>query len=128
MNENMIIRNSISKHLSLFREANDLSKKEMAIALGVNPSTYRSWETARSAPKKPALTVISKVINIPLDELLGNEPCNFEVKSSDEVYGDKYLSELSDEEKILVMKFRQLNGVDKKKLTECLNEIQNSQN
>ncbi len=124
MTESMLIRNNISRHLSLYRTANGLSKKDMALSLGVNPSTYRSWETARSAPKKSALTLISKAINIPLDELLGTESYNFEINSNDEIYGDKYLSELSDEEKILVMKYRQLNNIDKKKLCEFLNEIQ----
>lgn len=127
MNDNMLIRSNISRHLTLFRNANDLSKNDMAIALGVNPSTYRSWELARSAPKKSALTQISKVINVPLDELLGTESYSFEINSNDEIYGDKYLSELSNEEKIFVMKYRQLNGIDKKKLDEFLNEIQNKQ-
>lgn len=126
MNEDILIRNNISKHLSSFREANDLSKKDMALALGVNPSTYRSWETARSAPKRSALTLISKVIGIPIDELLGSESYSFEVNSSDDVYGDKYLSELSNEEKIFVMKYRQFNNIDKKKLSDFLDEIQNN--
>lgn len=109
-----------------FRKANDLSKKDMAIALGVNPSTYRSWETARSAPKKAALAMISKVINVPIDELLGGESDNFEVSCNDDVYGDKYLSELTNDEKIFVMRYRQLINSDKKKLSDFLDEIQNN--
>lgn len=124
MTYDIIIKNNIKKCLIAFREKNDIKQKDMADALNMDYSTYRSWESGRSAPKHFMLLRLSKLMGISIDELLNGGQIADEIRSDDDdIYGDKYLSQLSREEKILVMKIRQLNTDDKTAVTDYINDL-----
>lgn len=119
-----IVTSNVKRNLQNFKEANGLFHKDIAAALDVDESTYRSWATGRSAPKNPMLIRIAKLLNISLEELLYGKQDADEIDFDDEdTYGDKYLSELSKEEKIIVMKVRQLNTEDRNKITEFISSL-----
>ena len=69
--------------------------------------------------------------NISLDTLMGNTAKSgdnrFSVlsgnKYNEDVYGDRYLSELQNNEKLIIMKYRQLNSEDKEKVGEFIEKI-----
>lgn len=127
------IKMNIKENLIRLRKANGLTQCEAAQALNMkDASTYRSWEIGRSSPKNSMLVRIARMYNITVDKLLTNREndkiiSKHKVSSSieyeDNVYGDEYLSELENSEKLFIMKFRQLNAKDKKKVAEFLDEI-----
>lgn len=121
-----IVRNAIMNNLKEHRKANMLSQQQIADAFQFERSTYSSWETGRSQPNASQLALLALLFRTTVDELITPRDM-FNVSSSfmDDVYGDKYLSELSDDEKSIVLKYRLLNGKDKAKLEEFLNSIRN---
>lgn len=130
--ENMAFDNEskmiIAKNLKELKERNGLKGKDVAAALGINPSTYRSWETGRSAPKFLMLTNIAKMYNVSINTILeAPDSHEFKVSSPNEynsnIYGDRYLSELENSEKLFVMKWRQLNRQDKDKLIDFMQTL-----
>ena len=125
-------KSTIKSMLIAYRKENNLRQEDVANALGMaDSSTYRSWETGRSSPKSEMLVKIAQMYNISLDTLMGNtaktNESRFAVSSgnkyNDDVYGDRYLSELQNNEKLIIMKYRQLNSEDKEKLGEFMEKI-----
>lgn len=126
------VKQTLKDNLIAYRKANNLRQEDVATALGLNDSsTYRSWETGRSSPRPAMLIKIAQMYNISLDTLLGNTARvgdrSFSVSSkskyNDDVYGDRYLSELQNNEKLFIMKYRQLNSEDKEKVGKFLEDI-----
>lgn len=125
------IQYNIQQALIKLRKANSLTMKQVSDAIGVKDSTYRSWETGRSCPKKSTIVLISKIYNVSCDYILnGAETEKFSVASgskyNDEIYGDSYLSQLSPYEKSLLMKVRILNLEDKQKVIDLIDKIINN--
>ncbi len=125
------IQNNIQQALIKLRKANSLTMKQVSDAIGIKDSTYRSWETGRSCPKKSAIVLIAKIYNVSCDFILnGTEEKKLSVASgsnyNDEIYGDSYLSQLSPYEKSLLMKVRILNLDDKQKVIELIDDIINN--
>lgn len=125
-------KNILSENLKKLRLSLDLSGEQVADILKINPATYRSWETGRSAPKYNILLEIARIYSISVESLLSNEPYKKviyanQVESSNpynsNIYSDEYLNELSITEKILVMKLRRLNSSDMKKLESFIDEL-----
>lgn len=128
----LIIRNNIKTNLRLLREANNLKMRDVANALGIKENTYRVWEdkSKDTVPKTDSLVDISKVFNVSIDFLMQSENENkkhslqFNASTNDNsVYGDKYLNELTNEEKLAVMKMRRLSSADRLKILEKIEEI-----
>ena len=125
------VRNNIKKNISLLREVNGLKMREVANALGIKENTYRTWEDTRtvSSPKPDKLIALSRLYDVSVDFLMKNENENINSKvavqqaDADKVYGDKYLNELSAEEKMTVMKLRMLNSRDRVKVEEFIESI-----
>lgn len=118
----------IAHNLKELRETNGLKGKDVANALAINPSTYRSWETGRAAPKFLTLMQIANMYNVSISVILENpNKINTSVSSSNDynksIYGDRYLSELENSEKLFIMKLRQLNKQDKDKIFDFMDSI-----
>ena len=127
----------VRQNLRLLREANGLSMKMVAEALGVKPNTYRVWEAedGKSGIKNYRIVQLAKIYGVTTDFILTSRDEDPQPSVGDmlkvaapnlynkEIYGDNYLSELSDYEKILVMQVRRLNNTDKQKLNEYLGGI-----
>ena len=125
------VRKNIKKNVSLLREINGLKMREVANALGIKENTYRTWEDTRtvSSPKPDKLIALSKLYDVSVDFLLKNEDENIGSKvaaqnaDADRSYGDKYLNELSADEKLTVMKMRVLSSTDRAKVKEFIESI-----
>ncbi len=125
------VRKNIKKNVSLLREINDLKMREVANALGIKENTYRTWEDTRtvSSPKPDKLIALSKLYDVSVDFLMKNEDENIGSKvaaqnaDADRIYGDKYLNELSADEKLTVMKMRVLSSTDRAKVKEFIESI-----
>ena len=60
---------SLGRHLRGLREADGLSRAELARQAGVPVSTLRNWEGDRGFPSLPALLRIAEVLGVPLERL-----------------------------------------------------------
>ena len=126
------VRINIKNNIRRLREANGLKMREVAAALGIKENTYRVWEdkSKETVPKADGLVELSKIFNVSLDFLVKNERENLEnmqlslsTSYPDGIYGDKYLNELTAEEKISVMKMRRMTTADRKKIHELIDRI-----
>ena len=125
------VRSNIKRNITLLRTANGLKMREVANALGVKENTYRTWEDERtvSSPKPDKIIAIAKLYDVSVDFIMNNEEDNIknanDVKSveADKIYGDKYLNELSAEEKLHLMRYRILNSRDRKIINEKIESI-----
>lgn len=143
----MRIRRILRHNLVAFRTKNNLTQQEVAQALGLgNFSTYRSWETGRSLPSHYRLLQLAEQYKIGIEEfykeylpaipetpLHVEAPMHYEENNTaaanhaDELpaqpCGDRYLSELSREERLLIMQYRLLNQAERKRLNQHLDVI-----
>ena len=123
------VRGIIKDNLIKFRNKNGLTQIQVAQSLGLKDfSTYRSWETGRSTPPHYRLLQLAEKYNVGIENFYDdpNEK-NKKVASPSaydkETYGDKYLSELSNEEKLLIMQIRTLNKSDREKVENFINKV-----
>jgi len=72
MEENKEIK-IISERLKEIREKRGLSKKELALKIGVSPSTITRYEKDGRIPKLTILKKISEALNVPINYLIGKE-------------------------------------------------------
>lgn len=56
--------------LPVARKIADLTQKELALAVGVSESTVINWEKGRSEPTVTQAQEISRVTQIPLDNII----------------------------------------------------------
>lgn len=127
------IKLNIKNNIIALRKKCGLTQQEVAEALTVkDASTYRSWETGRSSPKPAMLLKIAQVYGVSIEGLMGTEspaPTVSKLKVAspstynEHIYGDNYLGELQNDEKLFVMKLRQLNMQDKARVGEFLESI-----
>lgn len=125
------IKVMIKENLVKYRKANKLTGEDVADALNMNHGTYRSWETGRSSPKFSSVIKLSQIYGVTVDNLLydheklhdANRMIVANTEYNKDVYGDDYLSQLSNWEKIMIMKIRQLNQEDRKKVTDLIKDL-----
>ena len=127
------IRQTVKQNLVRLREANGLKMRDVANALGIKENTYRVWEDPqKGCPKQVDLVRIAKMYHISLDMLItgktdtpsgGFISVHAPQGIDNDTYGEKYLSDLSRYEKIMIMKIRQMNTADRNKVNELVEEI-----
>ncbi len=128
------INGIVSDNLIRLREMHGMSKKEVALALGVKPNTYRVWESAggKNGVKNYYLLQIAKIYNVTVDYLLQSHENSSEAESpvtslnqpdNKSVYGDNRITELSDAERLYLMQLRRLSSNDKKKVNELIGTL-----
>lgn len=125
-----LIKYNIQKNLQNIRRANGLRQEDIANALGINRSTYTSWELGRSVPKPAQLAELAKMFGCSVDFIINNHGDKIPVLNNDipykndtQIYGDSYMIELTDEERALLLKFRLLNSKDKAALDDFIGNI-----
>lgn len=112
----------IGKKLKEIRVRNGISQEQAAKVLGVCRSAYCNYEIGRRSPDFAVIKKLADFYRIPLDAFNENE----DVVLHDEIdfQGDvpKYLSELSKNERDLIVKFRLLDQNEKESLLTNLTE------
>lgn len=107
-----------AKRLRELREKKQVSQDDVSKFLGVERTTYTSYESGRSRPVR-VLNKLAEYYNVSIDYLLGlaDLPLPKEVN----------INTLSDTEKQLVFDFRSLNNIGKEKIISYLSDISNIQ-
>lgn len=115
----------LSEQLKIIRKANKFTQQGLADAIGIERSTYASYETGRNKPDVILLSKIAKVFDVSSDFILEIDttvPLNVEdisVKYKKKS-GNKLVSTLSKEEKSVLAKYRLLSDNKKTELIDFL--------
>ena len=115
----------LSEQLKIIRRANKFTQQGLADAIGIERSTYASYETGRNKPDVILLSKIAKVFDVSSDFILEIDttvPLNVEdisVKYKKKS-GNKLVSTLSKEEKSVLAKYRLLSDNKKTELVDFL--------
>jgi len=118
----------IRQNLIYYRKKLKLSQDLVAEELGVTRATYANYEK-RSNPPHYVIAKLSRMYRIPLEtfyidnELEEAKRPLYVSASGNGIYGERHFTELSDYEKLLVMKVRQLNKEDRDKLNKMIKEL-----
>lgn len=115
----------LSEQLKIIRKANKFTQQGLADAIGIERSTYASYETGRNKPDAVLLSKIAKVFDVSSDFILEIDttvPLNVEDISVQykKKSGNKLVSTLSKEEKNVLAKYRLLSDNKKAELVDFL--------
>ena len=115
----------LSEQLKIIRKANKFTQQGLADAIGIERSTYASYETGRNKPDAVLLSKIAKVFDVSSDFILEIDttvPLNVEDISVQykKKSGNKLVSTLSKEEKNILAKYRLLSDNKKAELVDFL--------
>lgn len=115
----------LSEQLKIIRKANKFTQQGLADAIGIERSTYASYETGRNKPDAVLLSRIAKVFDVSSDFILEIDttvPLNVEDISVQykKKSGNKLVSTLSKEEKNVLAKYRLLSDNKKAELVDFL--------
>lgn len=115
----------LSEQLKIIRKANKFTQQGLADAIGIERSTYASYETGRNKPDVNLLSKIAKVFDVSSDFILEIDttvPLNVEDISVQykKKSGNKLVSTLSKEEKSVLAKYRLLSDNKKAELVDFL--------
>ena len=115
----------LSEQLKIIRKANKFTQQGLADAIGIERSTYASYETGRNKPDVILLSKIAKVFDVSSDFILEIDttvPLNVEDISVQykKKSGNKLVSTLSKEEKNVLAKYRLLSDNKKAELVDFL--------
>ncbi len=115
----------LSEQLKIIRKANKFTQQGLADAIGIERSTYASYETGRNKPDVNLLSKIAKVFDVSSDFILEIDttvPLNVEDISVQykKKSGNKLVSTLSKEEKSVLAKYRLLSDDKKAELVDFL--------
>ena len=100
MHDDLVKRN-LKVNLRQVRKTNEMTQAQVAELVGVERSTYTSWESGRSLPKPAQFIMLSKIFDVSFEFLTSpamSKPLKVNSKVDDphRVYGDSYISELND--------------------------------
>lgn len=101
------------------REQKKMSQKELAAAIGVDPTQYNRIELGKSTPGLKTVAKIAKTLDVTVDDLISGGKGFQEVEIKDKSLFDKVklIDALPDEEKNIVLKVIDL-AISKKKFKE----------
>ena len=114
----------LADNLRLLRKNFKLTQQEVADILGVDRSTYTFYEAGKSTPTKENIIKLCDIYNVTVGYLLGVEKNCPELKvanRSDRIdEGTDGLSEISRNEKFLIMAYRSLDSDKKEQLIDIV--------
>lgn len=115
----------LSRQIKIFRNQNRLSQQQVADYLGVSRSAYCGYEIGRRAVDVDTIIKLADLYKVPVEKFFEKRiPAEY-VYDDDYFEGQpdtRYLSQLSKEERELVLKYRILDAEGQK---EFLNLITN---
>lgn len=103
------------------RERIGLSQKELAVSLGIKPSTFNGYENGTHDPKSDILVLIAQKCETSVDYLLGctNDPTPLKLKKAP----TEQLGESDFQKKRLMHNYDKLNQTGKDKLVEYSDDL-----
>lgn len=119
--------NFFSKNLKYLRESRNLSQNKLADMIGVNQTTIARWEDDNRTPNLDNAIDVSKILNIPLPDLIGRDlRLNTKENPSNEKNSENYKQVLK--EKGLMDQNDNINAEDLERLLKIADMIKNINN
>lgn len=116
-----VVKECIKQNIKKFRVTNELKQSQVCEILGIGRTTYTKWESGDSMPNTVQLAKLGMIYGVKPDSFYEGMDQFSVAYGFNELYGEKYLSDLSDDERTIIMKYRLLNKGDKEKLKDYLN-------
>ena len=60
-------------NLKLLREEKNISQIQLAAALGISQQAVAKWETGEAMPRAEKLSILAKILNCTIDDILNDE-------------------------------------------------------
>lgn len=112
------------RQLRIIRIQNGLTQQQIADVLGISRSTYCGYETGRRKPSISNLKRLCEFYHIPYETIMGKISVDYVLE--DTYYEDqedtRYLSQLTRQEREIIVNFRCLNKKDKDETSNFLKE------
>ncbi len=119
--------NYFSKNLKYLRESRNLSQNKLADMIGVNQTTIARWEDDNRTPNLDNAIDVSKILNIPLPDLIGRDlRLNSKENHSDDKNSENYKQVLKD--KGLMDQNDNINAENLERLLKIADMIKNINN
>ena len=118
------IKEILQKNIRNIRKEKKITQQMLSEALGIKRETYSNYE-CRTLPPQYLILRLAKIYNVTPDVFyrIDLDPSAiFVANTNSEVYGERYFIDLTDSEKLLLMKFRQLNSSDQQELSDYISK------
>lgn len=112
-----------AEHLKRIRKCTTLTQADIAELLHIDRSTYAYYETGKTHPDIDLLCRMAGIFHLTIDELIGYEPPHAGLCDGSEPFEQTIVnrfSRLSQEEQLLVLRFRQLPDEKREAVLEDL--------
>ena len=93
-----------NESLKYYRKKAGLSQEQFATALNVRQYNVSDYEVGRSEPSIDLLIKISKVLDVSIDELVGNENAPLSIEGKEKILLDK-INSLDEDQKSKAVDF-----------------------
>ena len=117
---------AFAQRLKILRKNSGMTQQVLAQALGVERSTYAYYETGKTSPDPAMLCRLAAAFRLSVDRLLGNElPTVTQLHDNSLILEDEELlrlSNLTPEEKVLILQYRQLKTEHQKDIRKQIHE------
>ncbi|MCH5190769.1 MAG: helix-turn-helix transcriptional regulator [Oscillospiraceae bacterium] len=112
------------RQLRIIRIQNGLTQQQIADVLGISRSAYCSYETGRRSPNLDIIERLSEFYQIPVETIVGKIVVDYFFEDSyyEGQEDTRYLSQLSRQEREIIVNFRRLNKKDKAEVAKYLKE------
>lgn len=115
MSINPSLMSNFVKALNYYQSVSGKTKKEIADAIGVPPTTYSSWSNGKHLPDMDKLQTLADYLNAPIEQFFNFTAISRAPDPLTQEMIDIY-SKLHNEDKLLVravaIRMLQLNGVE----------------
>lgn len=118
------VKELLQKNIISLRKAKGLTQQQLAEVLGIGRETYSNYE-CRTLPPQYLIYTLAKIYNVTPDVFYKEDvDCStlFFENNNRDIYGESRFEDLTDCEKLMVMKFRLLNAKDKEDVSEFIKE------
>lgn len=120
----------LNEQMRLIRKKNKYTQQQISDLLGIERSTYASYETGRNRPDIRVLSAFVKIFDVTVDYLVGIDPQK-ELEFFDRIanikrrQGETILSDLNKDERELLAMYRICSDDSKEKIKTFLKDIKN---
>ena len=107
----------LNERLRSLRLSMGLTQMQVAEALNIDRSTYTYYETGKTVPDVKTIIKLSKIFNVSYQQILDDESVDFNINSSvkDRTLNLSEMSELTKQERLMIVAYRLLTADMKKK-------------
>lgn len=117
---------NLPNKLKNLRKEFGMTQDELAELLGMSRTSFSKYENGAANPPLNVMRKLAAIFNVPIEYLIHDEQKNLVLNSNPDAYDNdsdssKYFTQLTDEERKLVLRFRLMNEEDKESFLEPLN-------